>query len=265
MLDYQSWRCMHNDRLFCPPEGCSKSYGCARDHGWLPNQPTPPGCDSIRTIPTQERTMAEGKWMPFEPTDEMVMEGGTRLAQGGGETMCDDAYDVYRAMLAAAPASPPWDLDLRLAMDQAKCPRCDGKGCPICCDTGLLCNACGATGACAVRPCHRKGICPNYDRLAAAPASPSQEEVSAAWSPPGMLKNVRRVLSDEQLAQRLADLRPEQPSPSPDMREALEKIARQKLSEELPEDPGDFEEGYNEIVRIARAAILNRTEEEPTK
>jgi hypothetical protein len=45
-----SWHCIHetDDRkLFCPPEGCSKSFGCAREVGWQPGDPTPKGCDGI--------------------------------------------------------------------------------------------------------------------------------------------------------------------------------------------------------------------------
>ena len=40
-LDYESWRCTHDMTLFCPPEGCPASYGCARDKGWEPTQPSP--------------------------------------------------------------------------------------------------------------------------------------------------------------------------------------------------------------------------------
>ncbi len=39
MLDFEAWRCCHDDRQFCPPEGCPLSYGCARDHGWKPGDP----------------------------------------------------------------------------------------------------------------------------------------------------------------------------------------------------------------------------------
>ena len=52
-MDYQSWRCCHDDSKFCPPEGCPKYlpgnrvYGCARDHGWEPGQPSPPECQGI--------------------------------------------------------------------------------------------------------------------------------------------------------------------------------------------------------------------------
>lgn len=43
-LDYESWRCTSRDTfngvdgksVFCPPEGCSKEDGCARDKGWTP-------------------------------------------------------------------------------------------------------------------------------------------------------------------------------------------------------------------------------------
>jgi len=50
-LDFEAWRCMRDDSKFCPPEGCPKDYGCARDKGWMPGQPTPEGC-----LPRQVRT-----------------------------------------------------------------------------------------------------------------------------------------------------------------------------------------------------------------
>ncbi len=43
-LDFESWRCKHDINIFCPPEGCPKEFGCARDKGWEPGQPTPEGC-----------------------------------------------------------------------------------------------------------------------------------------------------------------------------------------------------------------------------
>jgi hypothetical protein len=38
VLDYEAWRCMHDERLFCPDEGCTKHDGCARDRGWQPGE-----------------------------------------------------------------------------------------------------------------------------------------------------------------------------------------------------------------------------------
>ena len=40
-MDFQSWRCMHDMKLFCPPEGCPKHLGCVRDRGWKSGDPTP--------------------------------------------------------------------------------------------------------------------------------------------------------------------------------------------------------------------------------
>lgn len=34
-MDYQAWRCCHDDSKMCPDEGCSKADGCARDDKWL--------------------------------------------------------------------------------------------------------------------------------------------------------------------------------------------------------------------------------------
>jgi hypothetical protein len=42
--EWQSWRCCRDDKKFCPPEGCPKSYGCARERGWTKGMPTPNGC-----------------------------------------------------------------------------------------------------------------------------------------------------------------------------------------------------------------------------
>ena len=41
-LDFEAWRCKHNDNWFCPDEGCPKLLGCARDRGWKYGEPTPP-------------------------------------------------------------------------------------------------------------------------------------------------------------------------------------------------------------------------------
>ncbi len=45
-LDFEAWRCCHDDKKFCPDEGCPKSYGCAREKGWNQGMPTPEGCVS---------------------------------------------------------------------------------------------------------------------------------------------------------------------------------------------------------------------------
>lgn len=36
-----SWRCAMDLTKFCPIEGCPASYGCAREKGWDPSQPSP--------------------------------------------------------------------------------------------------------------------------------------------------------------------------------------------------------------------------------
>lgn len=55
-LDYEAWRCKHDDKKFCPDEGCPKSYGCARDHGWKPGDPSPPECRGLPSATEQELT-----------------------------------------------------------------------------------------------------------------------------------------------------------------------------------------------------------------
>lgn len=41
---FQTWRCTREEGRDCPPEGCPKSYGCAREHGWKSGDPSPPEC-----------------------------------------------------------------------------------------------------------------------------------------------------------------------------------------------------------------------------
>jgi hypothetical protein len=40
-MDFEAWRCCHDDSKFCPDEGCPKHLGCARDRGWKRGDPTP--------------------------------------------------------------------------------------------------------------------------------------------------------------------------------------------------------------------------------
>ena len=40
-LDFEAWRCKHDTNKFCPDEGCPSWFGCARDKGWQPGEPTP--------------------------------------------------------------------------------------------------------------------------------------------------------------------------------------------------------------------------------
>lgn len=55
-LDFEAWRCSHDDKKFCPDEGCpkigpdGKPYGCARDHGWNPGDPSPRACRGLREL-----------------------------------------------------------------------------------------------------------------------------------------------------------------------------------------------------------------------
>ena len=56
-MDFESWRCKQDEGKFCPPEGCPKTardrdgiwtpYGCARDHGWEPGDPSPNECKGL--------------------------------------------------------------------------------------------------------------------------------------------------------------------------------------------------------------------------
>lgn len=46
-MDYESWRCSRDDSKFCPIEGCPAWYGCARDHGWKPGDPSPRECQNM--------------------------------------------------------------------------------------------------------------------------------------------------------------------------------------------------------------------------
>ena len=49
-MDYEGWRCRHDNKIFCPPEGCPKSYGCARDKGWKPGMESPRECRGLTAI-----------------------------------------------------------------------------------------------------------------------------------------------------------------------------------------------------------------------
>lgn len=51
-----SWRCAKNTWKFCPSEGCPKSYGCARDHGWKLGNKSPGECSGkVVTLNRQEK------------------------------------------------------------------------------------------------------------------------------------------------------------------------------------------------------------------
>lgn len=59
-MDFTAWRCCHEkpgENIFCPEEGCPKSYGCARDKGWRTGDKTPPEILGIR--PASQRTEEE--------------------------------------------------------------------------------------------------------------------------------------------------------------------------------------------------------------
>ena len=49
-MDDQSWRCANNDNKFCPPEGCPKRYGCAREKGWKMGDESPRECQGLAPI-----------------------------------------------------------------------------------------------------------------------------------------------------------------------------------------------------------------------
>lgn len=44
-----SWRCALDNAKFCPAEGCPEHYGCARDHGWQPEMPSPDECRGVKS------------------------------------------------------------------------------------------------------------------------------------------------------------------------------------------------------------------------
>lgn len=59
-MDYQSWRCAHDETKFCPPEGCPKvarnadggwvDYGCAREKGWRFGDDSPRECQGLLPV-----------------------------------------------------------------------------------------------------------------------------------------------------------------------------------------------------------------------
>jgi hypothetical protein len=52
--DWTIWLCHRDDSKHCPPEGCPKSYGCARENGWIEGLPTPDGCLGRVPLPLPE-------------------------------------------------------------------------------------------------------------------------------------------------------------------------------------------------------------------
>jgi hypothetical protein len=68
--EWASWLCPHEDGKFCPPEGCPKSYGCARKHGWETGQPTPDGCLGRVPLPLPE---------PFQTALDTAKRNGAKV------------------------------------------------------------------------------------------------------------------------------------------------------------------------------------------
>jgi hypothetical protein len=88
------WICA-NDTSFCPPEGCSKDYGCAREKGWRPGMPTPEGCDGMisRPLPKAPEPVFSEIW-------QHVKSGGLYVIVDGHAIIETDATPAvaYRSL-----------------------------------------------------------------------------------------------------------------------------------------------------------------------
>jgi hypothetical protein len=51
---FEVWWCANDSKKACPHEGCPANYGCAREHGWRPGQPSPPECTGRARPPANE-------------------------------------------------------------------------------------------------------------------------------------------------------------------------------------------------------------------
>ena len=63
-MDFEAWRCCHDDSRFCPDCGCPKRLGCARDRGWQHGMPAPEGYDTTDAegcIPTRAALTPSGE------------------------------------------------------------------------------------------------------------------------------------------------------------------------------------------------------------
>lgn len=93
-LDFEAWRCSHDDHLFCPDEGCPKTgpdgkpYGCARDHGWKPGDPSPRACRGLRDVTETLPDLSALGLETVSPSDPLVTIAGIRqfgLAPDGSD------------------------------------------------------------------------------------------------------------------------------------------------------------------------------------
>ena len=62
-MNLEAWRCKHHTDLMCPDEGCPVTYGCARDKGWQPGQPSPRECQGL---PPLENMISHKNYNPKE-------------------------------------------------------------------------------------------------------------------------------------------------------------------------------------------------------
>lgn len=106
-MDYEAWRCCRDTSLFCPDEGCPVSYGCARDKGWQPGQPSPRECQGL---PALENMVSHKSYNPREValarlaavlhTADMLTEAQiarvTDLDRIAVRTLIDDGKDMLR-------------------------------------------------------------------------------------------------------------------------------------------------------------------------
>lgn len=97
-MDYEAWRCCRDTSLFCPDEGCPVSYGCARDRGWQPSQPSPRECQGLTPLENMvshknynPREVALARLLAAVWTDDILTE-----AQLSALTGIDDRVEIRR-------------------------------------------------------------------------------------------------------------------------------------------------------------------------
>lgn len=114
-MDYEAWRCCRDTKLLCPVEGCPKSYGCARDKGWKPGDPSPRECQGLAPL---ENMTSHKNYNPREVAFARLMtvvEGLGLLSEGQLVRVTGlDRIDVRmlvddgRDMLSARPLTGKW-------------------------------------------------------------------------------------------------------------------------------------------------------------
>ncbi len=71
-MDFEAWRCKHDDTKFCPEEGCAEAQGCARERR------TDTGAPFIDRGPTVDRGPSVGSFRGREIAAWLLTATGQR-------------------------------------------------------------------------------------------------------------------------------------------------------------------------------------------